>query len=190
MNVAEELFGEKGIDAVSMRTISELSKTKNKSAAQYYFNDKHNLVLETMRHRRLEIDALRRKLAGKSAVNLNALTTRELIRLIAIPMMNFKAPDGRRRYVAFLKEILFYDPFHKMWMDHASVGPFTSAVLDTLQQKHAHINPELWDFRLKIAVRFLVTSIVDFDRNRIDPPLSEELFVQEIVRIAQATLDG
>ncbi len=56
---AEQLFGEFGIDAVSMRQINVAAEQRNSSAAHYHFGSKEALVMETFHYRMERINRRR-----------------------------------------------------------------------------------------------------------------------------------
>ena len=62
LRVAEQLFALEGIDAVSMRRIGIEAGQRNKSALQYHFGDKDNLIRAIFAHRMGEINARRQSM--------------------------------------------------------------------------------------------------------------------------------
>lgn len=62
IETAEELFAERGIDAVSLRDVCAAAGQRNHSAAQYHFGSRAGLVRAVFEHRMTLVDARRQVL--------------------------------------------------------------------------------------------------------------------------------
>ena len=114
VEVAEQLFAERGIESVSLRDISAAAGQRNHSAAQYHFGDRAGLVAAVYSHRMSDVDARRHDLLDEIEATGS---TDDLVRLVAIairPLIDVVAEtDGwyarflaRTRWDAFAQQVL------------------------------------------------------------------------------------
>ena len=91
IEVAEQLFAERGIESVSLRDISAAAGQRNHSAAQYHFGDRAGLVAAVFSHRMHEVnirrhallDALEVEGSTDDLVRLVDATVRPLVEVVA-----------------------------------------------------------------------------------------------------------
>ena len=62
INAAEQLFAERGIDAVSLREITTAAGVRNSTALQYHFGDRHGILREVLRKHHGEVEQRRHAL--------------------------------------------------------------------------------------------------------------------------------
>lgn len=79
IEVAEQLFAERGIESVSLRDISAAAGQRNHSAAQYHFGDRAGLVAAVFSHRMREVNVRRHALLD--ALEIEG-STDDLVRLV------------------------------------------------------------------------------------------------------------
>lgn len=126
LETAEQLFAEKGFEAVSIRDITGLAKA-NVAAVNYYFGGRENLLTQVMlRHltpineeRLVRLDALERKWVGK------AVPLEEIIDALVRPLVAQEKKSG-------LPKQLFYKLIGRIFAQH---GEGTSAVIDAQFQQ-------------------------------------------------------
>lgn len=125
---AETLFGQKGIDAVSLREINVAAGQRNTSASHYHFGSKEALVTaifdlrqEALGRRRADmLDAMERgsfaaarqleQRATPGAERVIVTAVRDLARVLVDPLAEMVSDEGgRSHYVSFLAQ-LFLQP--------------------------------------------------------------------------------
>lgn len=100
LEAAEQLIGELGLGAVSLRQISQASAHRNKYAVQYHFGDLDG-VLAAIRAKRLpEIEAERALVFAKAARQGKLSDTRALLDVLYLPLL--KHDGGSRRHARFV----------------------------------------------------------------------------------------
>ncbi len=67
IETAEELFAERGLEAVSLRDVCAAAGQRNHSAAQYHFGDRMGLVVAVFEHRMRIVDERRHALLDLAA---------------------------------------------------------------------------------------------------------------------------
>jgi AcrR family transcriptional regulator len=188
---AEKLFAERGIDAVSMNEVQRAAGQRNKSALQYHFGNKEQLLeaildkhvpgIELRRHRWLdEIEA-----SGRYDI-------RELMKALVVPVFEkLEDPDGGRAYVTIQAQIIGSPSTLERW----SAAIRNNRGVGRLMRMLDRVCPELpWPVRQArylLVTELLFHSISDFGRlSTLEPPLfppaSRDLFLSNLVDVLAA----
>lgn len=102
---AERLYAEEGLAAVSLRRINDESGQRNKSALQYHFRSRGELVLAVVERHAAAI-ARRRAALERPAV----LDTRARMRLVVVPVVDHLAALGTPSWCARFTAQVLIDP--------------------------------------------------------------------------------
>src|SRR5947209_14121376 len=103
--VAERLFAERGIDAVSLREIGELAGQRNTAAIQYHFGGRDGLMRAIFDYRAHAIGARRNDLMEK-AVTSTAPGERERLRqLVEALVLPLAEQVGIGHYVGYIARL-------------------------------------------------------------------------------------
>ena len=105
LSAAERLFGDQGIESVSLRQVGAEAGQKHNSATQYHFGSKQDLVHAIFAWRMVDIDQRRREmLASIEAGEPNE--TEKLIRVLVEPLADLLSdPDGGTNYVRLIGQL-------------------------------------------------------------------------------------
>jgi AcrR family transcriptional regulator len=135
LDTAERLFGEQGLDAVSLRAIAAASGAANNSAVLYHFGDKEGLIRAIFDRRLQPIDRRRGEM-------LNALTAAErgdvmaLLGALLRPVGEARDAAGRPSYAAFLLRLIHagesigrFEPFEKLMPITGLLGELLTVAL-------------------------------------------------------------
>lgn len=85
MTAAESLFGDFGIDAVGLRTISDAARQKNNNAVQYHFGGKLELLAAILEWREAQLQPQRQALLKQGATENRLRDIRWLLRVMFEP---------------------------------------------------------------------------------------------------------
>lgn len=99
--LAERLFAEEGIEAVSMRRVAVGAGQRNNSAVSYHFGDRAGLVRAVLDHRSGPIDARRRELIDALGP-LPGLD--DVLRVFVQPLAETIRPSSPGWYLRFLAD--------------------------------------------------------------------------------------
>lgn len=112
IDVAERLFAEYGVEAVSLRMVGTEAGQRNNSAAQYHFGSKQGLIEAIIATRSPAVEARRQELVDEYARNAAAADPAALVRLLVVPLAE-TIDRSRRRiwYLRFLANVID----HPMW---------------------------------------------------------------------------
>ena len=109
LTTAERLYGERGIDAVSMREISRESGQKNSSALQYHFDSKQALITAILVRRMNALDYRRLENLDRLEAQGQDGDLRSLVAAIVMPMAESLTAAKRQsaiiQYIGFLSAV-------------------------------------------------------------------------------------
>ena len=99
--VAEQLFAEHGIDAVSISQILQAAGQRNKNAVQYHFGDREALILAIAEHRSEALNRRRADLLADLRRRGRADDVRELCATLVLPLAEL-LDDELNHFLGFL----------------------------------------------------------------------------------------
>lgn len=103
---AETLFARDGVDAVSLNEVQRAAGQRNKSALQYHFGTKENL-LEAILEKHVPAIELRRHRMLDELEARGGYGARELMQTLVVPVFDkLDDPDGGAAYVAVYAELV------------------------------------------------------------------------------------
>jgi AcrR family transcriptional regulator len=101
LNAAERLFGTRGIDAVSVRDITDTAGA-NVAAVNYHFGSKHGLIVAIVQRRADQLGQRRSELLDELE-RAGTVELRSVIEAMVLPTVELiEADPGGRFYVSFL----------------------------------------------------------------------------------------
>jgi AcrR family transcriptional regulator len=96
LNAAEQLFATRGIDAVSVRDITDEAEA-NLAAVNYHFGSKHGLVVAIVQRRADELGRRRAELLDELE-RAGRVSLREVIRAMVVPTAELIEADERGQF--------------------------------------------------------------------------------------------
>lgn len=163
--VAERLFAERGLDAVSLREIGVAAGQRNTSAAQYHFGTKQGLVDAIFEARMARIDERRRAmLAALDAVGRGG-ERRGLLEAVVYPLAErIGHDDGVSWYARFLAQVALDPAFDVLAPPRDRLTRGLAAVTARLASGLSLEPPELADQRLRFGLGLVVDALADHER--------------------------
>jgi AcrR family transcriptional regulator len=122
---AERLFGEFGIDAVSLRQINAAAGQRNSSAAHYHFGSKDALIAATFDYRMERINGRRLRRLDEISKAGTADNVRMLVEAMIFPIVEeVEESEGGNHYIRFEARTLGHPKldFFSLWRSEHSKG--------------------------------------------------------------------
>ena len=185
LDTAERLFDERGIDGVSLRTLTAESGHRNASAVNYYFSGRNHLVQAVLVRRQETIETARRKLLDELESRGSVEPVEAIVATVQPISRLLETPEGRR-YIRLLFQASVHPAFHDY-----SVAAYAPTVARTAV--HAlplveHLSPHRRVPRLRLGMRLALLAFAEQARlidtaNPTRPPVDNEQFVAELIEV-------
>ncbi|MFN8024805.1 MAG: TetR family transcriptional regulator [Acidimicrobiia bacterium] len=162
---AERLFGERGIEAVSLREVGAAAGQRNNSAAQYHFGSREGLVDAIFEYRMGAIDLRRRELLTELDASGRGHNRRALLEAVLLPLAaELGAADGVSWYARFLQQVAFEPGFDVFAGPLREVTGALTVVSERLLAQLTDVPAELRGQRVRLTFRYFVHSLADRER--------------------------
>jgi TetR/AcrR family transcriptional regulator, regulator of cefoperazone and chloramphenicol sensitivity len=192
LDAAERLFGESGIEAVSLREIAAAAGQRNNSAASYHFGDRKGLADALIADRIAKVERIRQRMI-EGIDDLSACDAKQLLRLLWQPLLDVDAGRNRHFFVQFL---LAY------WVQNAGSGhpiatdpgshPASTRIIDALRAHYAHLSREHFQYRLSLVGMMFWSAVSWHDHVTLsaNQRWSTRFSPDEAIKLAVASLDA
>jgi len=186
MAVAEQLFAERGISAVSLREIATAARQGNNAAIQYHFGNKEGLLRAIRVDRGRVNDERRAAMLADAVSRPSGYDAIDLVEAMVRPLSShLKRGD---HYVAFLARLLEErGGFEDLGGDVPGAMPM---IPELLKRRHPEIPGALMRHRFDAALVSMVDSLARFQRllnsERLDVPA--DVLVEDLIVVLAAGL--
>jgi AcrR family transcriptional regulator len=162
--VAERLFAERGIGAVSLREIGAEAGQRNNSAAQYHFGSKQGLVDAIVEYRMGPINARRLALLAALDATGRGDDLRGLVEALVEPFAEHGATTGVTWYARFIERAMT-EPATNVFgsMSHPVMRGLRE-VVQRIDRALADLPDVLRGHRLQLAGDLLVHAVAERER--------------------------
>ena len=190
MQASEVLFGDFGIDAVGLRTISDAAQQKNNNAVQYHFGGKLELLAAILEWREAQLQPMRQAMLEQGAQQDRLRDIRWLLRVMFEPNYRLYRDHG---VISYMKLHAAYITTHRprgvphpVDTDSPNCAAFREAIR-LMGERLAFLGQRRLWWRLEsVGEMFLSTFIQHAARpSDLNPPL-DELFEDSIEMMAAA----
>lgn len=188
---AERLFGERGIDGVSLREINRAAGQKNASGLQYHFGTKTDLIAAVWRHRLPEIEGRRQAMLKRMKAAGGTAELREILSAMIVPFTE-QLDSGRneRSYVRFVARLHSHPLVRES--EFASAG-YRETYRLAQRRLAAELPATLVKQRLGRLVGYFVHTLADLESRivkqaRPAAPRRTELFISNLLDTAVGAL--
>ena len=163
LEAAERLFGQYGIEAVSLRQIRLEACAANNSAITYHFSDRERLVRAIWEHRLPTLDKSRRELLNEIYATGRERDPDAVLRALVMPNYQLKDSHGVHRYAAFFRHALRWQQGTEIRNAQLSATPASSEALGLFHALRDDVPRELMSYRLRHACCMFFDMIFERD---------------------------
>jgi AcrR family transcriptional regulator len=186
IETAEKLFGEHGIDNVSMRQLGQAIGSANTNVVAYHFGGKDELVAAVIRHRLGALEQRRADLLAALPDDGLSATLPELLNVLHRPFFEQTNSEGRHSYVAFLVSLIRAD----MMVIRTAMSadyPVTGQVIERLRALLAAVAYPYFYDRMEVATLIVFGQLQIIDRRGRTGGAAEAAFA-DCLRLVEAVL--
>lgn len=188
---AERLFGEAGIDAVALRTISQAAGQRNNTSVQYHFGDKYELVQAIFEYRDTQLEPVRAAMLERARTENRLDEVKSLLRVIFEPAFQVYARDGNVSYLKFYSVYTIqYRPRgipHPSDTESGNTKVFHK-VIGLLRQRLLYLDQGRFDFRLETVGSMFLNAFVHYDANKERSAMSATMLLEEVMEMMTLAL--
>ncbi|GAA2595085.1 MULTISPECIES: TetR/AcrR family transcriptional regulator [Streptomyces] len=192
IDVAERLFAERGIDAVSLRTVGAEAGQRNKSAAQYHFGSRQGLLDAIVAARSAPVDAHRTALLAQACEAADPPDLRSLVTLLVQPLAeSIGTGGGSAYYLRFLAQAADEPSVRAAWRDTYATPTTVRAVHDGIRSRLADLPHDVLERRLEWSALVTVRLLAEHERRHHageTAPGERARTVREVVEMQVALL--
>jgi AcrR family transcriptional regulator len=166
---AERLFGEQGIDAVSLRQVNVEAGQKNSSATHYHFGNKETLVTAIYDYRMASVNQRRLKMLAHSE---QEDSLRSLIEAMVYPIVDeIDGTEGGPNYIRFLSQMIGNPAvdLNALWASKHGTG--LNIILKRIQKLLPDMPMAILGQRFGLAAAQTFHSLADRERLRVNPAI-------------------
>jgi AcrR family transcriptional regulator len=188
---AEVLFGQYGIESVSLREIAAAAGSRNNNLVQYHFGTKDGLATAIVRHRMEQMDARRAEmldLADAAGLGDDLPT---LLEIICLPQLDMADATGKHPYPSFLLQYA-----RRYWrlgngpdlMQEGTIAPALSRTNRAMITALAPLARDVSRMRVQLCHFMFLEALIRWDQ--IDPAERERhtILLLDALRAAQSAL--
>jgi TetR/AcrR family transcriptional regulator, regulator of cefoperazone and chloramphenicol sensitivity len=180
IETAERLFGQLGIDGVSLREVAAAAGQSNNNVVQYHFKDKAGLVGAILEDRVSRVEALRRECLD-ALPGAQGYTPLELLRVLWLPILSVRDVNGWHTFGRFLLQYMLQPeiaphPVRKLYRIRREAevksGPdlaYVAKAMRLLRLHYRHLPPLVLKRRVAALSLMFLASVVEHDNARLTP---------------------
>jgi AcrR family transcriptional regulator len=186
VDAAEELFGQHGLEAVSLRQVSLAAGTGNNYAVQYHFGDLQGLIGAILSRRSPQVEAVRAGLLAQAQAS-GRLDPRTLMDILYRPLIQFRNARGKRAFARFVLALQISPMAPHFVRPSFYELPVVDQALQLLDEALPDLPPALMRERQRLIAIMVLTSVF----NRWPPYQDERLdeaLVDNAIDMATAAL--
>ncbi|WP_220474144.1 TetR/AcrR family transcriptional regulator [Aurantiacibacter xanthus] len=181
---AERLFGERGIDGVTMRMICEAAGQKFAGSVQYHFGDLEGLLYAVFEYREERLQPQRRAILDEARTHGLTGDLRQLLRAVFEPNYRMFADEGN---ISYMRCHAAYLTTHRpRGVEHPvdRASPTTVALreaMDLLDRRLAVLGPSLPTRRLECVGTMFLLGMVEYAADPSRYAMSVERWYEELL---------
>lgn len=188
VEAAERLFGQYGIENVSLRRIRLEAGAGNNSAINYHFNSREKLVRAIWNHRLPTLDKARRALLDTMYEQGRQNDPQTILRALVMPNYDLRDSLGVHRYAAFFRHALRWPEMAEIRNAQLHATPASSEAMRLFEALRPDIPASLLHYRLRHGSCLFFDMVVERDAavEAGRPVMPEEAFLKECMEILEA----
>lgn len=193
VSIAEKLFAEKGVENVTLAEINQKSGQKNRSALQYHFGGKKELIDAIMNKHLLQINDDRNRILDRMDEEQN-LTIRAVAEAIVLPLTNRLNAEGGICYIRITAQLFANKDFPYLRTEDLT-SHFASERMWRFASKAGVGFSEALQFTRIILILSMLfqglSNYVQITASGKEPPegVDNELFVLDLIDSIEALLE-
>ncbi|MDB6061011.1 MAG: TetR/AcrR family transcriptional regulator [Verrucomicrobiaceae bacterium] len=191
MVTAERLFGEYGIDNVSLRQIVTAAGQANSFAIQHHFGNKKGLIQSVYDMRVPVLDSGRMARLETAKDKFGNATVSQLLAALFMPVVEDLSETAQRSYALFNSRLMHVEVGEHPFVLSKVQQPATEEINVRLKAHFSYLPDEVFRLRLRLASELFLAGLVErrhLSTTRNNPYPTPAPFWNELLQAAEAIL--
>lgn len=182
---AEQLFGERGIHAVTLKEINAAAGQRNESALHYHFGSKKALIESILRQRADVLDARRSQLLDELARSGEKPDLRQIVKIAFQPIFELLTSKEGVRFARFIAQVLgdpqFDLPRMTVWSRYDGLTRVNILLAENLKQQE--LPPEIAEQRQRFMLEMALSAMAIWTRRHdaLKDVAAREFFTENLI---------
>lgn len=189
MQTAERLFGEHGVDGVSLRQIVTAAGYANSYAVQHHFGTKEGLLQAVYDMRLPTLDAGRGRRLEQAKKSPDGVAIDELLRAFFMPLIEDFDQHIQKTYQQFNTRLLQSELIPHPYVSSNVAQSSALEIMELLKQQLPPLPDAVFDARLRLASELFLSAMAERRRMQLladDPYPSEAAYWDEVLATIRA----
>ncbi|MDJ0927166.1 MAG: TetR/AcrR family transcriptional regulator [Gammaproteobacteria bacterium] len=182
----EQLFGERGIDGVSLRQINTAAGQKNSSAAHYHFGSKEALVGAVYDYRMESVNRRRLEMLQRLEEAEQDRDVRAIVEAIVLPIVaEIQNTTGGSHYIRFMAQVIGHPQISLVEIWNSRFAEGLARVIELLRAALPEVPAEILGQRFGLMWEQTIHALADRERlsegGNTRRMVEPELFVSNLI---------
>lgn len=164
MVTAERLFGERGIDAVSLRQIVSAAGQANSSAVQHHFGSKEGLIQAVYDMRLPQLDLGRQQRLDAAKDSSGYVSVPQLLIAMYMPVVEDFDEVAQKSYALFSSQLLQFDLASHPHMRTTVPQPAYDDIVVRLAEHFSYLPEDVMMVRMRLASELFFGALAEWRR--------------------------
>jgi AcrR family transcriptional regulator len=186
IDTAVKLYGQHGIDGISLRQISRAAGSANNYAVQYHFGSAAGLIRAIMEKHIPKLEAMREQMLAEAERQDRLSDTRTLVDILYRPLIDYADDQGERSYARFVLALSSTPAGVRHLGEVSHLLSVSARALDLLYMTVPRVPPALLRERLRLIGIMFLSSI--FNRTPLfEGDAMDEALIDNVLAMATAS---
>jgi AcrR family transcriptional regulator len=151
MTTAERLYGQHGVDGISLRQLVTAAGQGNNYAVQHHFGSKLGLIKAVSEMRLPALEAERQAMLDAAARD-GDFSLERMLGATLIPLVTLLGEEDLEHYARFSLAVMSLDPYLHPFVTSVPVSTASTEIRDRLAERLPHLPADVLRRRLSLAV--------------------------------------
>lgn len=158
MLAAERLYGQHGLDGVSLRQLATAAGQANNYVVQHHFGSKLGLI-QAVSEMRLPAMEAHRQILLDAARAENDFSVARMLSCLFSPLVTVLEAQDMKDYARFTLAVMHLDPEQHPFMRSTDISPASTEIRSKLSESLSHLGPDVFRRRLALSASVFLNGI-------------------------------
>ncbi len=158
MLAAERLYGQHGLDGVSLRQLATAAGQANNYVVQHHFGSKLGLIQAVSEMRLPAMEAHRQSLLDAARAE-NDFSVARMLSCLFSPLVTVLEAQDMKDYARFTLAVMHLDPEQHPFVRSTDISPASTEIRSKLSESLSHLEPDVFRRRLALSASVFLNGI-------------------------------